>query len=65
MTEEEKKARLDELRNRLKSKKAASAMQDKEEAKRNEVGTGYLGDFFELILASQSNVGSFWKSSLK
>ena len=37
MTEEEKKARLDELRNRLKSKKAASAMQDKEEAKRNEV----------------------------
>lgn len=37
MTEDEKKSRLDELRERLKSKKAASALQDKEEAKRNEV----------------------------
>lgn len=37
MTEDEKKARLEELRERLKSKKAVSALQDKEEAKRNEV----------------------------
>lgn len=37
MTEEEKKNRLEELRERLKSKRAASALQDKEEAKRNEV----------------------------
>lgn len=37
MTEEDKKARLEELRERLKSKRAVSALQDKEAAKRNEV----------------------------
>lgn len=37
MTEEEKAARLAELREKVQSKKAASAMKDKEEAKRNEV----------------------------
>lgn len=38
MTEDEKKARLDELRERLKAKKAVSAVKDREEQKRNEVG---------------------------
>lgn len=37
MTEEEKKAKLEELRERLKAKKASQADQDKEDAKRNEV----------------------------
>lgn len=37
MTEEEKKAKLEELRERLKAKKASRADQDKEDAKRNEV----------------------------
>ncbi|KAL6857489.1 hypothetical protein ACO1O0_004925 [Amphichorda felina] len=36
LTEDEKKARLEELRERLKAKKAASAVKDKEEHKRNE-----------------------------
>ncbi|KAI6784092.1 uncharacterized protein J7T54_004638 [Emericellopsis cladophorae] len=36
LTEEEKAARLAELREKVKSKKAASAIQDKEEARRNE-----------------------------
>ncbi|KAH8169298.1 UBX domain-containing protein [Sarocladium implicatum] len=36
LTEEEKKAKLDELRERLKAKKAASSVKDKEEQKRNE-----------------------------
>ncbi|KAL6702323.1 ubiquitin-related domain-containing protein [Trichoderma pleuroticola] len=36
LTEEEKKAKLEELRERLKAKKASQADQDKEDAKRNE-----------------------------
>ncbi|KAH7325780.1 ubiquitin-related domain-containing protein [Stachybotrys elegans] len=36
LTEEEKKAKLEELRERLKAKKAAQSMQDKEDQKRNE-----------------------------
>jgi UBX domain-containing protein 1/4 len=39
LTEDEKKARLEELRERLKAKKAASSVKDKEEQKRNEVGS--------------------------
>lgn len=42
MTEDEKKARLEELRERVKAKRAASAVQDKEEAKRNEVRPAHL-----------------------
>lgn len=37
LTEEEKKARLEELREKLKEKRANQAIVDKEEAKRNEV----------------------------
>lgn len=37
LTEDEKKAKLDELRDRLKAKRAAQSVQDKEEQKRNEV----------------------------
>lgn len=37
MTEEEKKAKLEELRERLVAKKAAQAEKDKEDVKRNEV----------------------------
>ena len=37
LTEEEKAARLAELRERVKAKKALSAVEDKEAAKRNEV----------------------------
>lgn len=37
LTEDEKKAKLEELRERLKSKRAAQSVQDKEDAKRNEV----------------------------
>jgi hypothetical protein len=37
LTEEEKKARLEELRQKLKDKKASQSVVDKEEAKRNEV----------------------------
>ena len=36
MTEEEKKARLDELRDKVRAKKEAKTAQDKEDAKRNE-----------------------------
>ncbi|EFZ01979.1 ubx [Metarhizium robertsii ARSEF 23] len=36
LTEDEKKAKLEELRERLKSKRAAQSVQDKEDAKRNE-----------------------------
>ncbi|RCI15902.1 hypothetical protein L249_1891 [Ophiocordyceps polyrhachis-furcata BCC 54312] len=36
LTEEEKKAKLDELRERLKAKKAVQSVQDKEDQKRNE-----------------------------
>ncbi|KJZ73874.1 hypothetical protein HIM_06767 [Hirsutella minnesotensis 3608] len=36
LTEDEKKARLEELRERLKAKKAAQSVEDKEEHKRNE-----------------------------
>lgn len=39
MTEEEKKARLEELRQKLKEKKATQSVADKEDAKRNEVRT--------------------------
>ncbi|KJZ68993.1 hypothetical protein HIM_11620 [Hirsutella minnesotensis 3608] len=39
LTEDEKKARLEELRERLKAKKAAQSVEDKEEHKRNEVNT--------------------------
>ena len=39
LTEEEKKARLEELRQKVKEKKASQAMVDKEEQKRNEVGS--------------------------
>jgi len=38
LTEEEKKARLEELRQKLAEKRANQSIQDKEEAKRNEVG---------------------------
>lgn len=37
LTEEEKKARLEELRQKLKAKRETKALQDREEAKRNEV----------------------------
>jgi hypothetical protein len=37
LTEEEKKARLEELRQKLKEKRANQSLADKEEAKRNEV----------------------------
>lgn len=43
MTEDQKKAKLEELRERLQAKKAAQAMQDKEEQKRNEVCVHILG----------------------
>ncbi|KHN93881.1 UBA/TS-N domain containing protein [Metarhizium album ARSEF 1941] len=36
LTEEEKKAKLEQLRERLKAKRAAQSVQDKEDAKRNE-----------------------------
>lgn len=38
MTEEQKKAKLDELRERLKAKRSVQSEQDKEDARRNEVG---------------------------
>ncbi|KAG8404832.1 hypothetical protein J3459_016644 [Metarhizium acridum] len=37
LTEDEKKAKLEELRERLKAKRAAQSVQDKEDTKRNEV----------------------------
>ena len=37
LTEEEKKARLEELREKLKQKRENQSVQDKEDAKRNEV----------------------------
>ena len=37
LTEEEKQARLEELREKVKAKKASQAIVDKEEQKRNEV----------------------------
>ncbi len=37
LTEEEKKAKLEELRKKLAEKRAVQSVQDKEEAKRNEV----------------------------
>lgn len=37
LTEEEKKAKLEELRQKLKEKRASQAVTDREEAKRNEV----------------------------
>ncbi|PHH88170.1 hypothetical protein CDD83_7888 [Cordyceps sp. RAO-2017] len=37
LTEDEKKAKLDELRERLRAKKSAQSVQDKEDQKRNEV----------------------------
>lgn len=37
LTEEEKKAKLEELRQRLKEKRAGQSVADREEAKRNEV----------------------------
>lgn len=37
MTEEEKKARLEELRQKVKAKKAAQSEVDKEDHKKNEV----------------------------
>lgn len=40
LTEEEKKARLEELRQKLKEKRANQSVADKEEAKRNEVWPG-------------------------
>ena len=39
LTEDEKKARLEELRERLKAKKAGQAVLNAEEAKKNEVCT--------------------------
>lgn len=39
LTEEEKKAKLEELRQKLKEKRAGQAVIDKEDAKRNEVRT--------------------------
>jgi hypothetical protein len=37
LTEEEKKARLEELREKLKAKRATQSVAEKEEQKRNEV----------------------------
>lgn len=37
LTEEEKKAKLEELRERVRAKKTAASVKDKEEAKENEV----------------------------
>lgn len=51
MTEEEKKAKLEELRERLVAKKAAQAEKDKEDVKRNEVTIYSL--FF--IIVSHAN----------
>lgn len=47
LTEEQKKAKLEELREKAAAKKAGKAMQEQEEAKRNEVRTPAL-----LLLAS-------------
>lgn len=41
LTDTEKKARLDELRERLQAKRAAQSVQDKADAKRNEVRQQY------------------------
>ncbi len=38
LTEEEKKARLEELRLKVKEKRANQALADKDDAKKNEVG---------------------------
>lgn len=38
LTEAEKQARLEELRQRLKEKRATQALTDREDAKKNEVG---------------------------
>ncbi len=40
LTEQEKKARLEELRQKLKDKRETQSVQDKEDAKRNEVQSG-------------------------
>lgn len=45
LTEEEKKAKLDELRKKLQEKRANQALQDKETAKQNEVCASYLVRF--------------------
>jgi len=43
LTEEEKKARLEELRQKMLEKKARQAIEEKEEAKRNEVCSANAG----------------------
>ena len=40
LTEEEKKARLEDLRKKLAEKRAVQSVQDKEDAKKNEVRPG-------------------------
>ena len=42
LTEEEKTQRLEELRSKMAEKKAKQAILDKEEQKKNEVGSGPL-----------------------
>lgn len=58
MTEEEKKAKLQELREKAAAKKALKAIQDREEAKANEVQTSLHQAFSEGIhfIREDSNI---------
>lgn len=58
LTEEERKARLEELRQKLAEKRANQSVQDKEEAKRNEVGGRTMDQRFysECLLSSSKYV---------
>lgn len=55
LTEEEKKARLEELRQKLKDKKANQAITDKEDAKRNEVRTALSPSTHSHLYGTQRN----------
>jgi hypothetical protein len=50
LTEAERKARLEELRQKLNEKKAAQAAADKEDAKRNEVCITLRRHFIEPLM---------------
>lgn len=54
LTEEEKKAKLEELRQRLKEKRAVQSTVDKEEAKRNEVCRTPYSQLFPIRLLTPS-----------
>jgi hypothetical protein len=49
LTEEEKKAKLEDLRRKLQEKKATQSTQEKEEAKRNEVSSATLRGLFSVV----------------